>query len=264
LYNDIGADLEVVIVDNSPHKKINDVIRDLKLSLDVNYIHNPINGGFGQGNNIGVSNSRGKYLLFLNPDTVIVENVFSFSVDKFNDDDMLGVFGFLLYDGNGKICLNSFGYMPEKNKLLPVIFWWPFIKHFNYSPRNIFPLGANLFVRRMLFEKYGRFDENLFMCYEEPDLINRIPSEYKVKIFNKKIIHLDGHTTGEIGIKNRLMQSFKSEKYYFDKYSFDYNKYSKRISVLMRGKYILYSMFGRDKRNLSLYIESRKEFMDKI
>jgi len=264
IYNDIGSRLEVIIVDNSPHSKIHKVIQDLHLSLDVKYIHNPKNGGFGQGNNIGASLTNGKYLLFLNPDTIIIEEIFLFAINQFNNDKMLGVFGMLLYDENGKRCMNSFGYMPEKKRLLPVIFWWPFIKYINYSPKNLFPLGANLFVTRALFENSGCFDENFFMCYEEPDLISRIPSAFKVKIFNKKIIHLDGHTTEEIGIENRLNQSFQSEKYYFDKYKFDYIKYSKKVLMLMKIKYILYTLFGKNKKNLSIYIESRRKFSTKL
>jgi N-acetylglucosaminyl-diphospho-decaprenol L-rhamnosyltransferase len=264
LFNDIDSRLEIIIVDNSPQNKIQRVIQDLNLLLNLKYIHNPKNGGFGQGNNIGASHASGKYLLFLNPDTIIIEHIFLFALEQFNNDKMLGVFGMLLYDKNDKRCVNSFGYMPEKKKLLPVMFWWPFIKYINYSPKNIFPLGANLFVTRYLFENAGCFDENFFMCYEEPDLISRIPSTYKVKIFNKKIIHLDGHTTEEIGIENRLKQSFKSEKYYFDKNKFDYKKYSRRILMLMRIKYILYTLFGKDKKNLSIYIENRKRYSDKL
>ena len=54
-YNDIGSELEIIIVDNSHHT----VFIELKQLLQANYdkririVKNNKNGGYGQGNNLG-------------------------------------------------------------------------------------------------------------------------------------------------------------------------------------------------------------------
>jgi GT2 family glycosyltransferase len=224
-YNDLSDKLEVIVVDNHPFNQ--DAFADIASSFPwVISIANPENGGFGQGNNKGVEISQGQYVLFLNPDTELIEPIFKYAINQFETDCHLAIFGMLLYDRNGKICGNSFGIMPECKGLLPATFWLPFIKYIHYTPRHIFPLGADMFVRKDIFEGAGGFDESMFLCYEEPDLVRRIPHNYHVKIFNKSILHLEGHTTESVGSERRISWALESEQYYFRKHKLNYIKYS--------------------------------------
>ncbi|MFQ6990128.1 MAG: glycosyltransferase family 2 protein [Faecalibacterium prausnitzii] len=70
--NDIGKRLEVIVVDNSP----NDLVK-IRVSKyeKVKYVRN-IENGFGKGNNIGYKESIGDLLIFLNPDTILIEPIF--------------------------------------------------------------------------------------------------------------------------------------------------------------------------------------------
>lgn len=54
------------------------------------------NKGFGQGNNIGFIASRGEFILFLNPDTILIEPIFSFAINCFESEPKLGLFGLKL------------------------------------------------------------------------------------------------------------------------------------------------------------------------
>ncbi len=69
---------EVIVVDN-------DSKDNTKLMIENNYqwvkiIKSSVNLGFGRANNLGVSYARGKYLFFLNSDTVLINNaVYYFS-----------------------------------------------------------------------------------------------------------------------------------------------------------------------------------------
>jgi GT2 family glycosyltransferase len=72
---------EVIVVDNnSPDRSIEDLKYDFPefqfICLNTNY-------GFGHGNNVGFSKSRGDYLLLLNPDTYLIDNL-PFKLYKFS------------------------------------------------------------------------------------------------------------------------------------------------------------------------------------
>ena len=89
-YNDIGEDLEVIVSDNSPDDILYETI---KKEYDWIKIIKNENKGFGAGNNRGYEIATGKYLLFLNPDTILIEPIFKFTVEQFEQDKDLALFG---------------------------------------------------------------------------------------------------------------------------------------------------------------------------
>ena len=91
-FNDIGEELEVIVSDNSSSKNVVNMI-SYKYPV-VKFIHNEKNGGFGYGNNRGVEIATGKYLLFLNPDTLLIEPIFRYAISKFEGNEKLVSFGF--------------------------------------------------------------------------------------------------------------------------------------------------------------------------
>ena len=87
-YNDLGEELEVIVSDNSPDTKVVEMVR--KNFPTVIAVHNEKNGGFGYGNNRGAEISEGQFLLFLNPDTILIEPIFKYCVEKFETKDERG------------------------------------------------------------------------------------------------------------------------------------------------------------------------------
>lgn len=61
---------EIIVVDNNSPNRI---IENLKLE-NVRLVLNSKNGGFGYANNIGNKYAKGKYLFFLNSDTILMNN----------------------------------------------------------------------------------------------------------------------------------------------------------------------------------------------
>jgi len=257
-FNDIGNDLEVIVVDNARSIKTKGLIDRYK---NVKYLEND-NNGFGSGNNIGALDARNEFLLFLNPDTVLIEPVFGFAVKQFLNNDDLRAFGMILVDDRGKT-QETFGFFPEKLKLIPERAYLPLIR-LGYTPARIFPWGADLFVRKTDFFQAGMFDENIFMCYEEPDLLHRLPKGL-VKIFPKKIIHLSGHSNERL--KARYSLALKSEQYYFSKYGLDYEKYIKHTIFLTKLSKMITNLFFRDDERerilLDLYQEQYASIISK-
>ena len=67
---------EIIIVDNnSPDKKL-PVFEKIFNQDNIKFYYLDENVGFGKGCNFGFSKASGKYICFLNPDTIIKEDIF--------------------------------------------------------------------------------------------------------------------------------------------------------------------------------------------
>lgn len=204
-YNDIGNQLEVIVVEQSPEETIYDYIK--KNYEDIIIIRNS-NAGFGAGNNRGTEFASGEYLLFLNPDTILVEPIFSYAIKIFKQNPNLGLFGFKLIDKHGNLNL-SYNYII--NFGIAQILYRKIKKQPNFSNKKMYINGADIFIRNKLFRDIGKFDENIFMYGEEADICLRLKhTNYTVGYFDeKRIAHLEGGTTDfKPTVYEKLCKSF--------------------------------------------------------
>jgi len=259
-HNDIGPQLEVILVDNSPDHEVYKAV--IEKYLTVIAVKNK-NKGFGAGNNVGAALAKGKYLLFLNPDTVLVEPVFKFALNRFESDEKLGMFGVRLVSET--LSRNASFYLCNGGGLLRSIFI-KFCNRFDlYIDGYMYIAGADMFVRHEDFNLCGRFDENIFMYYEEPDLTYRIRSIGRTTAYfgNKKIIHLEGGATpgSEFALRRRL----ESAIYYYKKYGVDVVDVFRRELRLNYLKLFVYRAFGFGSVDfLGRTIQLLKEFIRRI
>ncbi len=218
-YNDLGESLEIIVVDNSPENDLYDHVREHYAHVIL--IKNE-NKGFGHGNNAGVKQSSGKYLLLLNPDTILVESIFKFAINAFEKDPKLGLFGVKLVDRELK--RNHSFYLMEYAGFIAAQLEKTANAMDFYKNGKMYIAGANLFVRKEVFIKCGGFDEKLFMYSEEADLTRRVLGlGYHTAYFKEKmIIHLEGKTT----VKNLSSEKIRleSKAYYSAKYGLNYRK----------------------------------------
>lgn len=229
-YNDIGDELEVIIVDNSPEDcRIDDAIKIAEYK-GYKYI-TADNRGFGAGNNIGAAVAQGEILAFLNPDIILVEHIFKKICNKFQQNSKLAMVGGQLltedYKDNG-----SFSWRFEHsgslfNNVLAML--CNKFKIFIPSRMNI--TGADLIIRKYVFDEVGRFDENIFMYCEEPDLTLRIQAKFpemKIKFCpDIRLIHLERRSSFDEGEKY-YTEFFRSLKYYCQKHKFNFEKICKQ------------------------------------
>lgn len=245
-YNDIGEALEVIISDNSEDDTLYNVI---KKEYDWIQIIKNKNEGFGAGNNRGFDISSGKYLLFLNPDTILVEPIFKFAIEQFEKKSDLALFGIQLLKPNLK--RNYSFYIMDKYGILALL-QSKFAFLFNYyKDGKMFIAGADLFVRRESFEKAGRFDEKIFMYKEEADLIKRIKLDAveKTTCFfkHKSMIHLEGGTE-DISIDRRTVIAERivlADRYYCNKYNIKLNTVLKQRIRRARLKLCIFQLIGK-------------------
>lgn len=222
-FNDLGTDLEVLVVDNSPEgERVLSFVRESAFP-EVRYIPAD-NRGFGAGNNVGAKVASGEILCFMNPDIIYMEPVFGKVWRKFQEDrDLMLAGGKLL---NADLSSGFSFYYDYSSDLLHRTLDKVQNKRDRFIPEKMYTSGANLFVRREAFFAAGMFDENIFMYYEEPDLIRRIrktmPGARNAYFPEIRMIHLERQST-PVGI-GALKRELDSSIYYGKKYGLDVRK----------------------------------------
>lgn len=204
-----NMDAEVIVVDNASQDGSTELIK--KRFPNVKLICNEKNTGFAKANNQAITEAKGKYILLLNPDTVIPEDALEKCATYMEQHNDAGALGVKMMDGQGN-------FLPESKRALPtpmVSFYkifglselFPKSKkfaryHLGYLDKNenheIDVLaGAYMFIRKEALEKSGVFDEDFFMYGEDIDLSYRIQqSGYKVMYFSEvEILHYKGEST---------------------------------------------------------------------
>lgn len=228
-FNDIGNMLEVIVVDNSPDNNIFNYLNEKYKWVKI--IKNN-NNGFGEGNNIGVKNSNGKYIVFLNPDTILIEPIFRFAIEKFDNNEKLGLFGLKLMDID--LNRNMSFYIMDSTSIISAQIMKICNRFDFFIDGKMYIAGADMFVRRDAFLKSGMFDEKIFMFNEEADIIKRIRYlKYKTAYFKtKKIIHLEG--TAEANM-DAIRTGLVSNNYYYNKYEM---KFVKKLKYDIRYQFV--------------------------
>lgn len=252
--NDIGDELEVIVVDNSPQNIVIEYLNKENFGLNLVMIKNK-NNGYGCANNLGAKTAKSEYLLFLNPDTILVEPIFKYVIEKFKSCDMFGL----------KLITNEYKKNFSYRCNLPYSFKSFFLNRVGkwiniFNPKYMYILGADIFIKKDLFLEVGMFDENIFMYNEEYDLTKRVLKKTKkIKYFSKrKIIHLEG--SGEYEKHDYLQRErhLISYRYVCEKHKLKYYKYiKKQYKFLLLIKFIKKIMF-KNCKNLDKLIELYK------
>lgn len=172
--NDIGEHLEVIVVDNCSknYQAMKDRVQEL-LGNRVIVVPNTKNGGYGQGNNVGIRMATAPLIMIMNPDVRMEMPVMSRVVKAFDSDESLAMLGMTQLNENRKKQL-SFDCTSLINPYIGI----PLSKLCNrigiYLPRIMYFSGACFFVRKETFIKAGLYDEDIFMYSEEDDIHHRI------------------------------------------------------------------------------------------
>lgn len=198
-----GISYEIILVDNASTDGSKELF---ECYPDITYIYSPENLGFGRANNLGAIHATGRHLLFLNSDTLLINNAVYVLSTYLDNNPQVGVCGGNLFDTN-------FHPTQSFRKLFPGIRWECTIlmdsivhiftkKHtmfteFNYlsSPMRVsYITGADLMINRDLFIQVGGFSKEFFMYYEETDLCHKIKKIGKLimSVPEAKIQHLEG------------------------------------------------------------------------
>jgi GT2 family glycosyltransferase len=204
-----GIEGEVIVVDNN---SVDGSVGEIRSRFpEVKMIANRENLGFSKANNQAIRISGGRYILLLNPDTVVVEDTFRKCIGFMDSHPDAGAMGVKMIDGKGQ-------FLPESKRALPT----PVVSFYKmFGLASLFPrskrfgryhlgyldrdqthcvdvlAGAFMFLRRETLDKTGLLDEAFFMYGEDIDLSYRITQAgYRNYYFPETtIIHYKGEST---------------------------------------------------------------------
>ena len=202
LYKNISfTEFEIILIDNGSR---DDNTRFLKRHKAVKFIKLPHNIGVSAGRNIGVSNTQGKYIIFLDDDTIVEDDPF-FKITKFMDKNKeIGIVGPKLLYSNNKIQesirkfptpLSVFWRGTFLGKILPNMSFYKdhLLRDFNHKEiKEVdWVLGACQIIRKEVFNAIGYLDEKYFYGYEDIDFCYRAKNAgWKIVYYPySKIIH---------------------------------------------------------------------------
>lgn len=202
-----GIMFEIIVVDNKSNDDCKNVLES-KFGGIVKVIISDLNLGFGQANNLGFKYCLGNAILYLNPDTILMNNAIKILYEFLISDSKIGAVGANLYDEylNGT---NSYiKYLPglryEIRKILYILSMRKiFSRNEDFNETDL-PMqvegitGADMMVKANVVLKTGGFDRDYFMYLEETDLCKRI-TDLKYSLYSvpaAKIQHLEGKSFG--------------------------------------------------------------------
>lgn len=215
----LSFDYEVIVVDNNSQDNSEETIAELRekyANLNLKFIGQHENRGMGAGNNAGIQEAQGEYVLILNPDVVVlgksIERLLSFIKDR----PHVGCVAPQLLNPNKsyqqsryrfpeffmplfiRTGLNRLGRHQLRNYFMDDV-------PTNYPHKIDWARGSALLFRRQVLEKTHGFDERYFMYLEDTDLCRRIwQAGYEIwYIPEAKMIHYYFRESGgEIWLKD--------------------------------------------------------------
>ncbi len=165
-------ELEIIVVDNA---SADGSVESIKYK-NIKIIENKENVGFARGCNIGAKAAGGKYILFLNSDTQVLDKGFISMIDFLDKNPKVAILGGKLENNDGSIQASAGKFYTLFN-LFIMLLGLERLGFLRSSPTKIQKVdwvsGACMMVGRDIFEKLAGFDEKLFMYMEDMEICFR-------------------------------------------------------------------------------------------
>jgi GT2 family glycosyltransferase len=201
-----GVSYEIIVVDDASTDGSVEMLRNE--FPDVKLIINDKNLGFAKANNRGVQFAKGRYILLLNTDTLLINNAIKILFDFLEGHQDVGVCGGWLKNEDLTSQV-SFGNFPSFSQaVIDALFLNDLFPKAGLPNRGVLPreamnspmevdyvTGADILIRKELIDKLGLFDERFRIYCEETDFCYRVKHEAKKKVYfvpEAQIIHFGG------------------------------------------------------------------------
>lgn len=235
-----GLQVEVFVVDNLSTDGSVEYLRER--FPEVTFIENKENVGFARANNQAIRQSKGEYVLLLNPDTIVGEDTLKQCVEFMDAHREAGAVGTYMLHVDGTFAPESrrglptpfvaFCKMTGLTALFPKsrLFGRYYMRYLDENEMNEIEVisGAYMMLRREALDKVGLLDEDFFMYGEDIDLSYRVlKGGYKNYFLPVRMLHYKGEST----VKNsyRYVYTFyEAMRLFFRKH---YSHYSWAISL---------------------------------
>lgn len=172
---------EVIVVDNNSQDET--ICKIERKYSGFKFIHNKINGGYGNGNNLGARNASGEYILVLNPDTEVTEAAVEKMLIAARSHPEFSIISCRQVNENGKETHGTgefprFGNLTGFQRSVAKIFKRKRSREDgNKSDNVLFPdwvSGSVVWMKSDLYNKLNGFYEGFWMYYEDVDICKRV------------------------------------------------------------------------------------------
>ncbi len=221
-------DTDIIVVDNASADGSRDMVKELYPR--VHLIASNKNLGFAAANNLGLKESKSPYVLFLNPDVVVLPGAFTRPLKYLDQHSDVAVVGCKIMSPDGSVQQSAREFPTLWTLFLENSFLYKFFSHSGVF-RNPWVTdvdreqevdvvkGAFLLVKRSVLDSVGTMDERFFLYSEEQDLCRRVKQAgWKIVYLPiPAITHFEGGSS-QPGPDSAKLLVFESEYRYFVKH----------------------------------------------
>jgi len=257
-HSEIDSDIEIIVVDNNSFDGSIEMLESKFSHITV--IKNSLNLGFAKGVNQGFEKSSGKYILILNPDTIIQEDTLTLLSTYMDSFPKVGMCGPKILNADGTLQLSCKRSFPTPWVALPKILGlsklfprnrWMGRYNLTYLDSDQIQRveaisGSCMFIRREVFEDIGLFDDRFFMFGEDLDFCFRtLQSGREIHYVPlTQIVHYKGESVKVTPFDSRrwfyeAMNLFVDK--HFSKTESFFTRWGLRIGILLKQAYAFIS-----------------------
>lgn len=224
----VSVEFEIVVVDNaSTDGSVDFLINNVVETANVHLILNHDNVGFAVANNMAAKVAKGKYLHFLNPDTLATPSLDAGYVTLMNQRDERRVYTTLIQERTGGLAKTRY--------LLPIISNY-LVAVMKPAQAKYWYIGASVVMTQTMFLEIGGWPEDYFMYAEDLDLFYQLAQRnIYVEQLNAIVIHTSQGTTRKVWSNyERLLNIERSYRLFSHKYQRMLDYYVTRMLTLLR------------------------------
>ncbi len=261
-----GRPVEIIVVENCSGDRTPEIV--IGKFPNVRFIPLESNLGFGKANNIGYEFCQGEFILFLNPDTISNEVVYTHCISRLTAEANIGVISPKLVMLDGEMDLACRRSIPtvwdgfcRALGISSILSGVPIFTGYNLThlpPNETYDVGsvngAFMLCPHSVLLRVGVFDEQFFMYGDDLDLNYRIKKAGYRVVYDGRVemIHIKGVSSSK-DANNMAKAVFNSTKQFYLKHFNPHN------SIFVSAKYgILFYLWERLSKFKAIFSGYRK------
>ncbi|WP_321331138.1 glycosyltransferase family 2 protein [uncultured Bacteroides sp.] len=213
---------EIIVVDNA--SKEDEATKLKEKYPSINVISSKVNRGFSGGNNLGIKQAKGIFILLLNNDTYVADDSFHYLIETFAKSPSIGIVCPKICFATERQCIQYAGYTPLSNITLrnkTIGLGEEDNGQYDNPYNTAYAHGAALMISREAINAIGLMPEIFFLYYEEIDW-STSAKEHGYEIWYNghcTVFHKESQSTGQLSAlrtfymtRNRLLYALRHKK----------------------------------------------------